>query len=279
MGLTSKRSFKTISKFIFYILMIFIGMFVLVPLLSIILNSFKNLTESSIISLKLPSKWLWENYITVIKDGHILRAMTNSIIITLISVSSVALLSSLTAFVFSRRKTKLTKFLFYFILLGMMAPIAIIPEIKIMQTIGLYGSLAAMILIHITINLPFSVYLYSGFIHGIPKELDEAAIIDGCNPINLYFKVIFPLLRPVVFTNIVVVFMAVWNDFQYSLYFLTKPSMYTMPQTVYAFKGYYTQSLNLLCGDMVLTVIPVLIVYLLAQKYIISGMTVGSVKG
>ena len=128
-------------------------------------------------------------------------------------------------------------------------------------------------------SLPFSTFIFSGFINGVPNDLDESAILDGCGPIRLFFQVIAPLLKPVIFTVVIVTFMNSWNDFQYGLYFLTRPEMYTMPLTVYAFKGHYTQSLNLLCGDLVLTMIPIVIVYLLAQKYIVSGMTAGAVKG
>ncbi len=270
---------RIVGKVILYLGLILLSSVVLVPLYAVVMNSFKNLAESAIITLEPPSEWHFENYATVIKDGNIPRAMGNGLFITLVTVVSVVICSSLAAFIISRRKCRTTRFAYLYLLIGMMAPIAVIPEMKIMQALHLSGSMAAIIFIHITVNLPFSTFIFSGFINGVPNDLDESAILDGCGPIRLFFQVIAPLLKPVIFTVVIVTFMNSWNDFQYGLYFLTRPEMYTMPLTVYAFKGHYTQSLNLLCGDLVLTMIPIVIVYLLAQKYIVSGMTAGAVKG
>lgn len=270
---------KGIRKFVLYFFLLLASLVVLVPLYAVILNSFKNLTESATITLELPSEWHPENYLTVIREGNIIRAMGNGLFISITTVIVVVLFTSVAAFIIARRKDKISKVLHLYVLSGMMAPLAIIPEIRIMQMLGLQGTVWSIIFIHITVNIPFNLFIFSGFVNGVPTELDESAILDGCGPIRLFYQVIFPLLKPVIFTAVIVTFMNAWNDFQYSLYFIAKPENYTMPQTVYAFKGHYTESLNLLCGDLVLTIIPILIVYLLAQKYIISGMTAGAVKG
>ena len=127
--------------------------------------------------------------------------------------------------------------------------------------------------------MPFTAMLFSSFIVTIPRELDEAALLEGCQGYSLFFRIIFPLLKPVIATASVLNFMWVWNDFQYPLYLLNSSSKWTLPLSVYSFFGTFNRDWNLVCADMVLVSLPVIIVYIFAQKYIISGMTAGAVKG
>jgi raffinose/stachyose/melibiose transport system permease protein len=133
--------------------------------------------------------------------------------------------------------------------------------------------------VYIALYLPFSTMLFTSFIKGIPRELDEAAVIDGTKGLRLFFHVIMPLLKPVTATTGVLTFMWVWNDLQYPIYLLNSSSKWTLPLSVFNFFGQYQRSWNLVCADMVIVTIPVIILYAAAQKYIISGMTAGAVKG
>ena len=157
-------------------------------------------------------------------------------------------------------------------------PVNYISLMKVMQFTHLINTRLGIILLYTAFALPISVFIAYGFIDTIPRELDEAAIIDGCNPSSLYFRIVFPLLKPIIATLFVLNFMSTWNDFTMSIYFLNESSKWPMTLAVYNFFGQFSTQWNLVCADIVLTCIPVLIVFILGQKYIVSGMTSGSVK-
>ena len=255
-----------------------IAFVVLIPLYLVLLNSFKTVSESAVVGLSMPEKFMFENYPYVIKEGKLIRAFLNSIFRTGSVVLLTVVFGSLAAFVISRRTDKIAKFAGNYFILGLIAPIALIPEVAIIKALGLSGTYLSVILIHIAVKLPLSIMLYSGFIKGIPKSLDEAAMIDGCSPLKMFFKIIFPLLKPATFTNIIIIFMGVWNDFQISLYFITDQAKNTLPMSIYSFVGYMTYKWNYVCAFIILTILPILIIYLFAQKYIVDGMIAGSVK-
>ena len=276
MGLKTKNR---VHFLLFHILVIALGLVILLPLYLIVINSLKTRSEASVVDLSLPARLIFENYATVFDKADIPRAMLNGAIISFSTLIIVILVTSMAAFIVIRRTSKLSRFIYYLIVAGLIAPLAIIPAMKIMMTIHIMGTYAAIILVLSSVCTPFSFFLFTGFIKGIPRQLDESAIVDGCKPMRLFFQIIFPLLKPVVVTNIITTFMFCWNDFTYALYFLGKSSMWNMPMTVYAFMGFHTADWNLVCADLVLTILPVMIVYFFAQKYIVAGMTTGAVKG
>jgi raffinose/stachyose/melibiose transport system permease protein len=162
--------------------------------------------------------------------------------------------------------------------IGLIAPLQVIPEIKVIQTLHLSGSYLAVILIEAATWIPFATFLYSGFIRSLPSELEEAAIIDGCGPIMVWLRIVLPLLKPATSTLVVLLFTGIWNDFQIPLYFINDQSRYTMPLTLFNFSGLHTADYNLLCADIVMTIVPVMIVFFIAQKYIIAGLVDGATK-
>ncbi|MGG7077222.1 carbohydrate ABC transporter permease [Clostridium sardiniense] len=274
----SKKNRKIGNKVVIYALCCTMAVIVIMPLYLVLLNSFKTVPESAVVGLSLPEKFMFENYPYVIKEGKLIRAFINSIFITGSTVLITVLIGSAAAFVISRRTDKIAKLTSNYFLIGLIAPIALIPEVAIVKALGLSGSYAAVILIHVAVKLPLSIMLYSGFMKSIPKTLDEAAMLDGCSPIKMFFKVIFPLLKPATFTNIIIIFMGVWNDFQISLYFITDAAKNTLPMSIYNFVGYMTYKWNYVCAFIILTILPILVIYVFAQKYIVDGMIAGSVK-
>ena len=275
---TTKKNKIIASKFGIYAACAVITFVVLMPLYLVLLNSFKTVSESAVVGLSMPEKFRFENYPYVIQEGKLIRAFCNSILITGSTVLLTVIFGSLAAFVISRRTDKIAKFAGNYFLLGLIAPIALIPEVAIIKALGLSGTYLSVILIQVAVKLPLSIMLYSGFIKGIPKSLDEAAMLDGCSPIKMFFKIIFPLLKPATFTNIIIIFMGVWNDFQISLYFITDQAKNTLPMSIYSFVGYMTYKWNYVCAFIILTILPILIIYVFAQKYIVDGMIAGSVK-
>jgi len=255
-----------------------VSLILLVPGALIFLNSFKTQAESYTLDFSLPKKLMIENYFIVIERGNLVKAFFNSLLYATGSTIILVIVSSLAAFVLVRNRTRVNMFIYYFIILGIALPINYVSLMKVMIMLGLNNTRIGVILLYAAIGVPFSIFIASGFIDSIPNELDEAAIIDGCSAGQLFFKIIFPLLKPATATLFVLNFLGTWNDFTITIYFLNNSSKMPMTLAVYNFFGQFSQSWNLVCADIVLTTIPVLIIYLLGQRYIISGMTSGSVK-
>jgi raffinose/stachyose/melibiose transport system permease protein len=148
-----------------------------------------------------------------------------------------------------------------------------------MQMTHLINTQIGMIILYAATQIPFNVFLIYGFVDAIPQELDEAAIIDGCTPLRLFFSIILPLLAPVIVTAGVLNFVGIWNDFLLPLYYLNNSAYWPMTLAVYNFFGQFQQDWNLVSADIVLTVVPVLAIYLIGQRFILSGLTAGAVKG
>lgn len=271
---------KPMQQFIKEFFSILLSGIVLIPLYFIVINSFKTKNEAADMLLTFPTKLkIIDNYQRVFTEGKILSAFINSLIITVIAVVFIVLFSAMIGFILQRRKGKFSNLINFLMIAGLIVPPAIVPIFWILQRIHLQSSFAGVIMIYITFGLPFSAMLYKGFFSTIPAEIDEAAVIDGCDITSLFFKVIFPIVKPVTFTVFIVQFLSVWNNFDIALYFLSSPTKFTMPLTVYFFFGQYNSYWNLVFADVVLIALPVVAVYAIAQKYIISGMTSGAIKG
>lgn len=268
-----------IANLIFLVFLWVFSIIIIYPFLMILLTSFKSYGEAVILNISLPKVWHFTNYLEVWTRGKIFQAFINSSFVTIVSVIILLLLSSMMSFIITRRQSKFDKFISRFITFGIIAPFAALPTVQLMKILHLYGSRLSLILVYSAIYLPFSTMLFSSFIYGIPREMDEAAVVDGYTGFNLFIKIIFPLLQPVVATTSVLNFMWVWNDFQYPLYLLNSSSKWTLPLSVYNFFGSFERSWHLVSADMILVSLPVIILYLFAQKYIITGMTAGAVKG
>ena len=273
---TKKRKIRLIMKeILFWIL----SLIVIVPFLIVVFNAFKTKTEAINMQLTIPAEWHFENLRTVWEQGDILHALGNSLIISTVSVVVTVLASSMCAYVLCRNRTKWNQFAYRFFSMCLMVPVSMVSIVKVLRVLRLYNTLQGTILVCIALIMPLSVFLYYGFITGIPKEMDEAAVVDGAGAMTIFFRVIFPLLKPATVTVIMVNFLNVWNDFQIPLYTLPDPDKAVIVQKVYNFFGTYTASWNLVSVTIIYAILPVLVVYLFGQKYIISGMTAGSVKG
>jgi len=252
----------------------------LAPLLLILFNSLKTSLKASDMNLSLPDFPLQlSNFSVVIEKGKLLQSFINSSIYSVGSVAICCLFSALAAYVLSRNRTKLTKLLYLFLVMGITLPINYVALVKVMIFLNLNNTRIGIILLYAAMQIPFSIFLIYGFIAKIPVELDEAGIIDGCSAIRLFITIVFPLIKPAVATVIVLTFLNTWNEFISPLYFLSSSTKWPMTLSVYNFFGMYFRDWNYVCADIVLTSIPVLLIYLLGQKYIVSGMTVGAVKG
>jgi len=270
---TKKRTIilKTILAWI-------LSLIIIAPVLVVIFSSLKSTQEAAHMNLSLPSAIKWENFAEAIKRGGLVKSFFNSLLISSFSAAISLYSSAMAAFVMARRQSKLNKTIFNFIFLGLIAPLNYVATIKFFQILGLYNSYIGIILLNASLGIPFAVFVYYGFMSSIPKELDEAAIIDGCSSLTLFFKVIFPLLKPVTMTVLVLNFMGAWNDFISPLYLLSSSKKWPMVMSIYNFFGSHFNEWNMICAVIVLSVIPIMVLYIAGQNYIVSGMTSGAVK-
>ena len=267
------------KRFFLKLLVALIGLLIVIPISIVVLGSFKTSAETLVPNLNLPERWMWSNYVYVYEKGKIGRALLNSVFLTTVVVLICLIISALCAFVLSRRKNRYTKAADMLFKMGMIAPMSVIPTLLLMQKLHLSGTYLSAILLYTAINLPWAVFIYSNFMRALPRTLEEAAIIDGCGPFRLFMNIVFPLLKNVTVTNIVVIAMGVWNDFMIPIYFFTSSSKWTLPMSVYNFYGLYFRDWNYVFADLIITSLPMVLLYLFAQKYIVSGLMAGSVKG
>jgi raffinose/stachyose/melibiose transport system permease protein len=263
------------------IAMIFAVLIFIVPFYFIFLNSVKGRREAGLMNLNLPEALRFENYLEVIstQDYMILRAFVNSVMITAGSIVLLVAVCALGGYIMQRLSNKFMTGVNFLILTGLMLPPAILPTIWVMDLLGVYSSLFGMILVEVALNIPFTTMLYRGYTASIPREIEEAAYVDGCGSLRLFARIIFPLLLPVTATVVVISSVNIFNDFVNPLYFLPGGKNPTVQLTLYNFMGRYASSWNLLFADVVLITIPPLLLFIFFNRKIVSGITAGSVKG
>jgi raffinose/stachyose/melibiose transport system permease protein len=274
---------KNMKKILVEVIAVILSLIIFgVPFYFVIINSFKTKTEAAALNMSLPKSFhIIENYKSVLsaQDNMVIRGFLNSSIITVLSIIVLIIVCSMAAFVMQRRQDKASSFINFLVLSGLMIPPAIVPTIWVLNKIGLFKTLPGLVLIEVALSFPFSVILYKGFMSTIPKDIDEAAFVDGCSGVRLFFQIIFPLLKPVTSTIIVLSAVNIFNDFVNPLYFLPGAKNVTIQLSLYNFTGMYLTSWNLLFACVVLITIPPLLLFIFFNKRIVAGMTAGAVKG
>ena len=261
------------------IVLLLTSLLVVIPLLVVLFGAFKTRAEAMMFELSLPREWCFTNFREVIERGGVLRAFYNSAVVTVSVVLVVTLCTSLSSFVIARRSDRFSKFLGSYFALGLIVPWAVVPTVVMLKSMNLQNTRMGLILILIATNIPWGSMIISNFINTVPRDLDEAAALDGCGPFSLFFRVVFPLLKPVIATNTVIVGMGAFNELQAPLYLLSSSKLTTLPLTVHNFKGRYYSEWNLIFADLIIVALPMIILYMTCQKYVVSGVTAGAVKG
>jgi raffinose/stachyose/melibiose transport system permease protein len=250
-----------------------------IPVYLIFTNSFKSSAQASSMGIDLPNSLNLANFSTVVDKGKLAISFLNSVFYASGSTILATLFAAMAAYVLSRNPTRLNRFLYFFLIMGIALPMNFFTLTKIMQVTHLINTKVGIIILYSATQIPFSVFLIYGFIDSVPRELDEAGIIDGCGPIQLFVRIILPLLTPVLVTTGILNFLGVWNDFLLPLYYLNNSANWPMTLAVYNFFGQYQQNWNLVSADILLTILPVIVIYLVGQRFILSGLSAGAVKG
>ena len=253
----------------------------LVPFYFMLVQSLKSKAEANKLSISWPSELHFENYIEVFKHGNyqLVTAFKNSGILTLFTVLGLLVTAAMAAYVIQRRRDKIMGGIQALIMLGLMIPAAILPTINLLQTLHIYKTMFSMVMIEIALQTPFAIMLYRGYMASIPRELEEAARIDGGTRWQIFWKVIFPLLKPIQATLIILVGVQTFNDFTNPLYFLPGSENTTVQLTLYSYQGQLASSFNLLFADIIVITLPMLVLFVIFNKKIVDGMVAGSVKG
>lgn len=263
------------SVFLYALLAVYLA-----PFFFVLINSFKN--RRAIISSPFnpPDIWSLDNFVKAFQRMGFVPAFMNSLIITVASVLIIALFSSMTAYVFVRTNWRFNKIMFFSMIAAMLIPFQaiMIPLVQIYGSLNLLNSRWILVYMYLGFGSSFAVFLYHGFIKGIPLELEEAAMIDGCSRIQVFFKVIFPLLKSTTLTLIILNVLWIWNDFLLPSLVLVSSANRTLPLTTFYFHGTYTSDYGLLMAALMLTILPVILFYVLMQKYIIKGVMEGAIK-
>jgi raffinose/stachyose/melibiose transport system permease protein len=254
-----------------------------VPFIYVVLTALKDRRESAKRELSWPTNGvhLWDNLVDVVttRDFMLVRAFFNSILLTVVSVTLLVILGAMVGYVVQRRRTIWTPIVNAMVLAGLIIPPAVVPTIWTLQSLTLFKTMHGMILIEVAYGLSFTVLLFQAFFATIPRELDEAAVMDGAGPLRVFFQIMLPLLRPVVVTVIVVQSVAIFNDFTNPLYYLPGNDNVTVQLTLFNFQSQFNTQFNLLFTNILLITIPPLIVFLFFNRQIVAGLTAGAVKG
>ena len=262
--------------------LLFAAIVFILPFCFIFVQSIKSKSESARLSFTWPKVFMfWENLVEVVKarNYQLLHAYFNSIVLTVGAVTILVVVSAMVGYVLQRGKSRWNGVFRALIYMGMMMPPAIVPTIGLLQSIGLFKTMTGMILIEVSYRMAFCVMLYRAFISTIPRDLDEAARIDGAKPLQIFFRVVFPLLKPVTVTNILVQSINIFNDFTNPLYYLPGRENVTVQLTIFNFQSMYSTQYNLLFMNILLVTIPPLILFIFFNRQIVAGMTTGAVKG
>lgn len=252
----------------------------LYPVYVLVNLSLKNPRELAEADLAPPSELATGNYATAWDDGHLGAALLNSTLITVASLVCLVVLGASAAYYLAGVRSRLGYGLYLLFLLGMVLPfqLALVPLYALMRSAGLLGSYTGMILFYTGVQMPFTIFLYTGFLRALPREYAEAARVDGASHLQVFTRVTFPLLRPVTGTVVILNAIFVWNDFVTPLIYLGGTANETVPVVVYRFVGQYASDWGAIFAAVVLASLPVLVAFALLQRYVIKGFATG-VKG
>ena len=277
------RVLKTITSFwLDAVTLVVVGVVYVVPFIFIILTAAKTPAEAGLFEFSWPGQFqLVENVREVLAfgDNRMYRALLNSTIITVGSVTLTVFFSALAAYVMQRRRDWTAALVSSIMLSGLIIPPAVVPTIYVLQEIGLYKTLIGLVMIEVAFTMPFATLVFRSFIGSIPMDIDEAAIMDGATPLRIFFSIILPLLRPAMVTVIVVTSVIIFNDFTNPLYFLPGTDNVTAQMTLFSFISQFGSQWNLLFANVLVITIPPLIVFMIFQRQLVSGLTAGAIKG
>lgn len=266
--------------FLLEIFAIILGLIFLVPFYFVIVNSVKGFSEILIDAAALPKEILFSNYAKVWEIISFQDAFINSLIITVFSVTGIVIISSMAAWKMVRTPGKLSKILFILFVSAMVIPFqtVMIPLMKLGGMLGIMNSIPGIVIMYFGFGVSLSLFLYHGFVKTIPQEIEESARIDGCSQFGVFWRIVFPLLKPITVTVIILNTLWIWNDYLLPLLVLQDAELRTIPLATSSFFAQYTKQWDMGLAALVMGIAPVIVFFLFLQKHIIKGIAAGSIK-
>ena len=258
------------------------GIFFLIPFAFIVLTAVKDKTESALLEFSWPTNFvLFENLHAafIARDYLMIIAFFNSLVLTVVSVAALVIFSAMVAYIWQRRGGRSAGFINAAVLLGLIVPPAVVPTVFVLQKLGLFKTMPGLIFIEIAYGLPFCILLFRAFLAGIPRELDEAALVDGAGPMAIFFRIILPVMKSVIVTVTILQTVFIYNDFQNPLSFLPGNGAPTIQTTLMGFQTQFLTQYHLLFATILLVTLPPLVMFIIFNRKIVEGMAAGSVKG
>ncbi len=273
-----KKSILKVMKTVFLITFSFCMIY---PLYWLFISAFKSTDEFFQFPYALPSEWTFDNFVRAWNLADLGGAMINSTVVTVVGTIFTVFLGALTAYVLSRFSFKWKGFIMLFFLLGMLIPIhsTLVPLFSIMNEIGMLNTYWALILPYTAFELPIAIFLITAYMSSIPKEIEEAAVIDGAGYWGIFFRIMLPIAVPAMATVAILAFLRYWNEYIFALVFINDASLKTLPLSLSIFSDGYSTDYSLTMAAMAIAVIPTVIMYVFFQEQIMKGMVAGSVKG
>lgn len=277
----SAKTKALIGKITFYICISFVAICFMLPFYISIVYSLKTKSEIAFSGLALPTVLHFENYTKAIEVSNFFGAALNSLILTIAVVVLVTIVCSMAAYVIARGKGRVYSAMFFISLGAILIPfqVVMLPLYISMKEFGLQNTRLGLILAVAGFQIGYNIFIYTGFIKTVPVSIEEAARIDGCNRLQTFWLVVFPLLKPIVSTSVILNALTAWNEFPISLIVAQKDAVRTLPLTQFYFFGQFSVELNLAFAAFTLSMIPIIILYIILQKYIVGGLMAGGVKG
>ncbi|ANU12014.1 binding-protein-dependent transporters inner membrane component [Planococcus antarcticus DSM 14505] len=251
----------------------------LAPFYLMFVNSFKSKKEIFMDTISLPEQWSFDNYITAFEELDFMRTLFNSLLITVVSVVLIIVFSAMAAYALSRAKSRLSTVLFFTFVAAMLIPFQSV-MIPLVTVFGQFEMLnrGGLIFMYLGFGASLSIFLYHGALNNVPRSLDEAATIDGANRWQVFWHIIFPILKPITVTVAILNIIWIWNDYLLPSLVINTPGSETIPLKMFFFFGEYTKQWHLALAGLTLAIVPVIIFYFFAQREIIKGVSDGAVK-
>jgi raffinose/stachyose/melibiose transport system permease protein len=268
-----------VAKKVIWLTGVFLSLVYVMPFFLVFVNAFKPTSDIVDNPLSLPANFTWDNFAQAMLKMHYYTSLVHSVVVTVFSVSALILISSMLAYYLARSSSKFNKGIFLILVASMIVPFQalMIPFMSFFGPILRINNIAALIFFYMGFGVALSTFLYHGFISNIPKELDEAAAIDGASDFTIFWRIIFPMLRPVTATVAIINALWIWNDFLLPRLVLTRDTQ-TLPLSTYLFYGQYSTDYGQAMAGLLLAVVPIIIFYMLLQRQFISGISQGAVK-
>ncbi len=275
-----KRSFRRVSLIARFLVLTVLAIIFALPILIMVFTALKEPFEMFTNPGLIPKSWRWQNFVDIWKETNLVIFFKNSLIVTMLSVSIVVFVASFGAYAFSRLKFVGSKVLFLLVLTGLMLPIhaCVIPLFKITKSLGLLNNYFALVGPYAAFGIPMCIFILKNFFDTIPKEIEDAAIIDGCSPYRVYWQIFLPLSRPALATVIIWQFLQSWNEYLLALLFMTKDEIKPISLAPQLYQSQTLVAFEKMFALLTIMSIPILVIYFVFQKQFVKGLTSGAIK-